>query len=131
MDDPRPSRQEISDAITGLAHTISAALTARGLALAPGSVQALEIAIDALDIAGVRPFWTAATGYVDEPGPSDLSDGLIDPSGRGGRDAAVRFGGAGLLGVGRRGGQRGLHLYLAGARLRARGPSALRATAHR
>jgi 4a-hydroxytetrahydrobiopterin dehydratase len=67
----------------GLAHTISAALTARGMPLAPGSVQALEIAIDALDIAGVRPFWKAVTGYVDEPGPSDLSDGLIDPSGRG------------------------------------------------
>jgi 4a-hydroxytetrahydrobiopterin dehydratase len=67
----------------GLAQTISAALTARGLPLAPGSVQALEIAIDALDIAGVRPFWKAVTGYVDEPGPSDLSDGLIDPSGRG------------------------------------------------
>ena len=67
----------------GLAQTISAALTARGLPLAPGSVQALEIAIDALDIAGVRPFWKAVTGYVDEPGPSDLSDGLVDPSGRG------------------------------------------------
>ena len=46
-------------------------------------VQALEIAIDALDIAAVRPFWKAITEYVDEPGPSDLSDGLIDPIGRG------------------------------------------------
>jgi 4a-hydroxytetrahydrobiopterin dehydratase len=67
----------------GLAHTISAELTSRGLRLGPGVVQALEIAVDALDIAGVRPFWKAVTGYVDEPGPSDLSDGLIDPSGRG------------------------------------------------
>ncbi|WP_319433042.1 VOC family protein [Mycobacterium sp. RTGN5] len=67
----------------GLAHTISTELTSRGLRLGPGVVQALEIAIDALDIAGVRPFWQAVTGYVDEPGPSDLSDGLIDPSGRG------------------------------------------------
>lgn len=66
-----------------LAHTMSAALADRGLGLTPGAVQALEIAIDALDIAGVRAFWKAATGYVDEPGPSDLSDGLIDPSGRG------------------------------------------------
>lgn len=74
-------------AVTGLdidlAHTISAALADRGLGRRPGSVQALEIAIDALDIAAVRAFWKAATGYVDEPGPSDLSDGLIDPSGRG------------------------------------------------
>jgi 4a-hydroxytetrahydrobiopterin dehydratase len=67
----------------GLAHTISAALSGRGLRLARGSVQAVEIAIDALDIPAVRPFWKAVTGYVEEPGPSDLSDGLIDPSGRG------------------------------------------------
>jgi 4a-hydroxytetrahydrobiopterin dehydratase len=68
-----------------LAHEISSALTARGLAPTPGggSVQALEIAIDALDIPAVRPFWKAITGYIDEPGPSDLSDGLIDPLGRG------------------------------------------------
>ncbi|BBY66222.1 VOC family protein [Mycolicibacterium helvum] len=74
-------------AVTGLdialAHTISAALTGHGLRFGRGSVQALEIAIDAMDIAGVRPFWKAVTGYVDEPGPSDLSDGLIDPSGHG------------------------------------------------
>jgi 4a-hydroxytetrahydrobiopterin dehydratase len=67
----------------GLAHTISAALTARGMRPGPGSVQALEIAIDALDIPAVRPFWKAVTGYIDEPGPSDLDDGLIDPTGRG------------------------------------------------
>ncbi|MCX2932284.1 VOC family protein [Mycobacterium sp. CVI_P3] len=74
-------------AVTGLdialAHRISAALTSHGLRPAPGAVQTLEIAIDALDIAGIRPFWKAVTGYVDEPGPSDLSDGLVDPAGRG------------------------------------------------
>ena len=43
----------------------------------------MEVAIDALHIAAVRPFWKAITDYVDEPGPSDLSDGLIDPFGRG------------------------------------------------
>ncbi len=43
----------------------------------------MEIAIDALDIAAVRPFWKAITGYIDEYGPSDLSGGLIDPTGRG------------------------------------------------
>ena len=35
----------------------------------PGAiaVQGLEIAIDALDIAAVRPFWKAVTDFVDEP----------------------------------------------------------------
>ena len=42
----------------------------------------LEIAIDALDIGLVRPFWKAITGYADEPG-SELPAALIDPSGRG------------------------------------------------
>ena len=73
----------VTDLDIALAHSISSALTDRGLQVTPGAVQALEIAFDALDIAAVRPFWKAATGYVDEPGPSDLSDGLIDPSGRG------------------------------------------------
>jgi 4a-hydroxytetrahydrobiopterin dehydratase len=67
-----------------LAHQVSAALAARGLQPAPagGAVQALEIAIDALDIGLVRPFWKAILGYADEPG-SELPAALIDPSGRG------------------------------------------------
>ena len=35
---------------------------------APRSVQLLEIAIDALNIAGIRPFWKAVLGYTDETG---------------------------------------------------------------
>jgi 4a-hydroxytetrahydrobiopterin dehydratase len=73
-------------AVTGrdirLAHDVSGALSSRGLQLAPGTAQALEIAIDALDIPMVRPFWKAITGYADEPG-SELNAALIDPSGRG------------------------------------------------
>jgi 4a-hydroxytetrahydrobiopterin dehydratase len=65
-----------------LAHRVSEALTAKGFRLNPGAVQALEIAIDALDIARVRPFWQAVMGYVDEPG-SELNAALIDPAGRG------------------------------------------------
>jgi 4a-hydroxytetrahydrobiopterin dehydratase len=65
-----------------LAHKVSGALAARGLQPAPGAVQALEIAIDALDIGAVRPFWKAITGYVDEPG-SELAAALVDPVGRG------------------------------------------------
>lgn len=40
-------------------------------------VQMLEIAIDAMDIAAVRPFWKAVMGYVDEPGGGN---GLVDPA---------------------------------------------------
>ena len=118
-------------------------------------MQALEIAIDALDIPLVRPFWKAITGYADEPG-SELHAALVDPSGRGPAiwfqqmdaprpqrnrihidvdvpheaagariDAAIAAGGtllsdrcgAGVLGVGRPRGQRGLHLHMAGTGL--------------
>ena len=65
-----------------LAHDVSGALAARGWRARPGAVQALEIAIDALDIPLVRPFWKAITGYADEPG-SELNAALVDPSGRG------------------------------------------------
>ncbi|MGY1990372.1 VOC family protein [Mycolicibacterium fortuitum] len=68
-----------------LARELSGALAARGFELStgPGAVQAIEIAIDALDIAAVRPFWKAVTGYIDEPGNEDLNAGLVDPFGRG------------------------------------------------
>jgi 4a-hydroxytetrahydrobiopterin dehydratase len=72
----------------GLAHRVTEALTARGLRAVPGEgvvvPQTIEIAIDALDIPLIRPFWQAVTGYVDEPGPPDLPDGaLLDPLRRG------------------------------------------------
>ena len=47
------------------------------------SVQVLEIGIDALDAAAIRPFWRTVLGYVDEPGWSGPWDGLIDPLGQG------------------------------------------------
>jgi 4a-hydroxytetrahydrobiopterin dehydratase len=73
----------------GLAREVSEALAARGFTTGAGSgdragrLQGLEIAIDAMDIGKVRPFWQAVTGYVGEAGPSDLTAGLIDPMGRG------------------------------------------------
>jgi 4a-hydroxytetrahydrobiopterin dehydratase len=72
-----------------LARTVSEALASRGFTTGPGSgdragrLQGLEIAIDAMDIGKVRPFWQAVTGYIGEVGPSDLTAGLIDPMGRG------------------------------------------------
>lgn len=79
------SPQGVTDGDIQLAKEISAALAAEGRATTAGavSVQALEIAIDALDIPAVRPFWKAVTGYVDETGASDLTAGLVDPTGRG------------------------------------------------
>src|SRR5579859_734161 len=47
------------------------------------SVQALEIGIDAMDAAAVRPFWKAALGYVDEHGNSGPTGALVDPLGEG------------------------------------------------
>ncbi len=43
------------------------------------SVQSLAIAIDAMDIPAVRPFWKAVLGYDDVNAPADL----VDPSGGG------------------------------------------------
>ena len=42
------------------------------------AVQVLEIAIDALDIGKVRPFWKAVLGYTEDAGSGDA---LIDPAG--------------------------------------------------
>lgn len=49
---------------------------------APRSVQILEIAIDALNIAAIRPFWKAVLGYTDEAGADGPEDPLIDPVGQ-------------------------------------------------
>jgi 4a-hydroxytetrahydrobiopterin dehydratase len=78
-----------------LAQRISGAVREQGLATGPEvapdaangarSVQVLEIAIDALDIPAIRPFWQAVLGYGDEPGAngSDPGAGLADPVGQG------------------------------------------------
>ncbi|MBG0832431.1 VOC family protein [Planomonospora sp. ID67723] len=74
-----------------LARRISAAVAALGLRLGPGgagsagprAVQLIEIAIDALDIARIRPFWRAVMGYGDEPGASGPEDAIVDPLGQG------------------------------------------------
>lgn len=72
----------------GLARRITDALSAASLDTTPGDAaappQAIEVAIDALDIPAVRRFWKAVTGYVDEPHPPDLPPGaLVDPLRRG------------------------------------------------
>ena len=47
------------------------------------TVQVLEIGIDAMDIASIRPFWKAVLGYADEPGLTGPEDALVDPFGQG------------------------------------------------
>ena len=50
----------------------------------PGrGVQTLEIAIDAMDIAAIRPFWRAVLAYASEPGHDGPQAALVDPAGLG------------------------------------------------
>jgi 4a-hydroxytetrahydrobiopterin dehydratase len=44
------------------------------------TVQVLELGIDALDIAKIRPFWKAVLGYTDE---AEGQNALVDPLGQG------------------------------------------------
>jgi 4a-hydroxytetrahydrobiopterin dehydratase len=73
-----------------LAGRIAAAVAGRGLRLDPGlggaaprTVQSVEIAIDALDIPRVRPFWRAVMAYADEPDGGGPADAIVDPLGQG------------------------------------------------
>ena len=98
--DLRPDRAELSlqtralGEVTGrdteLARRISGAVAKLGLAPAgatsaesPRPVQMLEMAIDALDIPAIRPFWKAVMAYADEPGRSGPEDAIVDPAGQG------------------------------------------------
>ena len=79
------SSHTVTDTDVDLAHRISAAVAAVGRTepSAHGHpVQLLEIAIDALDIAAIRPFWLAVLGYVAEPGDDEPDRALVDPVGR-------------------------------------------------
>lgn len=70
-----------------LAEDITRVARAGGLATVPTAadraVQLIEIAVDAVDIPAVRPFWKAVLGYVDEPGAAGPTDALVDPLGQG------------------------------------------------
>ena len=66
-----------------LAMVVSAAVGDLGLearSAGPARVaQRLEIAVDALDIPRIRPFWRAVLGYVDQAGCDGPEDPLVDP----------------------------------------------------
>lgn len=66
------------DAVTDRDVTLATAITGlageRGFASTPSASRVVEIAIDALDIGAVRPFWRAVLDYVEGP-PAD--DGAV------------------------------------------------------
>lgn len=76
------STDGLTDADTALARAISAAAGDSGIAGAPVRHQGVDVAIDAMDIAAVRPFWRAVLGYGSAQ-VTDHSAALSDPAGRG------------------------------------------------
>jgi 4a-hydroxytetrahydrobiopterin dehydratase len=60
------------------ARRISVRLRELGLTPEPATAQTTEIAIDALHISAVLPFWRAVLGYVD-----DSDRAIVDPAGKG------------------------------------------------
>jgi 4a-hydroxytetrahydrobiopterin dehydratase len=68
----------MSDLDVQLAQQLSAVARDLGVAADPAAVQSVQLTMDALSTADVRPFWSAVLGY-EELGDEDL----IDPRGRG------------------------------------------------
>jgi 4a-hydroxytetrahydrobiopterin dehydratase len=81
-----PSGGMPTAAETDLVRLLSQVLVARGLKPEPSatgrSVQMVEIAIDALNIALILPFWRAVFGYVNEPGSGAQPRAIVDPAGQ-------------------------------------------------
>ncbi|MBD0863305.1 4a-hydroxytetrahydrobiopterin dehydratase [Gordonia sp. zg691] len=74
------SAHQLTEADVALANRITGIAAEMALEPLPAPVSQFDLAIDALDIAAVRPFWSAVLGYkeADEKEPVDLTD----PSGR-------------------------------------------------
>jgi 4a-hydroxytetrahydrobiopterin dehydratase len=66
--------RRITDVVTGMGFRTDAEVGG-----SPRSVQQLEIAVDAMDIPAVRPFWKAVLGYVDEVADGGPEGALVDP----------------------------------------------------
>jgi 4a-hydroxytetrahydrobiopterin dehydratase len=65
----------LSDKDLALARQISAAARELGIPADPSRVQTVQVAIDALDVPAVIPFWAAVLGY-DSLGDEDVVDAL-------------------------------------------------------
>ena len=72
----------LSDLDLSLAREVSRLATARGATSEPLASQAVEVALDAVDIAAVLPFWRAVLGYVDDTSPASTGPvvALRDPA---------------------------------------------------
>jgi len=75
----------LTDRDAALAADISERAAASGLVVEPSASTRLEVAIDALDVDAVRPFWIAVLAYEEEPGfaAGEPVDAIRDPAGRG------------------------------------------------
>ncbi|MBM2616633.1 4a-hydroxytetrahydrobiopterin dehydratase [Actinoplanes sp. LDG1-06] len=62
--------------VTAVDVELAQRISSSGLPTGPAGLQMLEIAVDAVDIGAVRPFWRAVLGYAGD-------DELTDPAGRG------------------------------------------------
>ncbi|MET0145681.1 MAG: VOC family protein [Ilumatobacteraceae bacterium] len=72
----------VTDLDVALAATISGLAERWGLRSEPQRAQVCEVAIDAMDIAAVRPFWQALLAYVPEPPHEEtgMVVAIVDPS---------------------------------------------------
>lgn len=71
---------EVTDLDIDLAAILSRLAADAGATSEPTTNQVVEIALDAMDIGAVRPFWKAVLGYVDAaPGPDGSVDAIKDP----------------------------------------------------
>ena len=72
----------LTDRDVALARAVSALAAEQGLKSSPRDSMQLEVAIDAVDIDAVVPFWRTVLGYVPEhAGDDEPVRGLIDPEG--------------------------------------------------
>jgi 4a-hydroxytetrahydrobiopterin dehydratase len=64
----------VTSADIELARTVSGLAAGAGAAADPLACSSVEVAVDAIDIAAVRPFWAAVLGY------QELDGNLVDPA---------------------------------------------------
>lgn len=73
----------VTDRDIELARALTGSLREIGRTTVPATgrpVQLIELAVDAIDIPAVRPFWKAVLGYEDEAGnEGDLGAAVVDP----------------------------------------------------
>jgi 4a-hydroxytetrahydrobiopterin dehydratase len=73
---------ELVRAVTSALADLGAAPAGATSAQLARPVQMLELAVDALDIPAVRPFWQAVLALVNDPADPGPTGGLVDPAGQ-------------------------------------------------